>query len=274
MERIQEAIQLARQQRQQNAAVTGPAAQDRAEAAPGAAGQPFPPGIDYSRTRVTPVSEDTLRANRIVAGIPGHPQADVFRVLRTKVLQRMRQEGLRSLGITSPSKGSGKSTVAANLAIALAMEKNQTVLLVDLDLRKPSMHRCFGIEPERGLADYLLDGAEIPDLLVNPGIERLVLLPAGRAVTHSSELLATPRMMSLVDEIANRYASRIIVYDLPPVIGMDDALVLLPKIDANLLVVMEGADNSEQVKQSLRALRDGVQLGVIYNKAELMSERS
>lgn len=264
MERIQKALEKAKEQRakQQGTMVaesTTPIVSQQVNK--------IPDEIHYSQTQSVPLSEGVLKANRIVAGIQGHPNADVFRILRTKLLHRMRKEGCNTLAITSPLKGGGKSVISANLAIAMAMEMNQTVMLVDLDLRKPSIHKYFGFEPEKGLADYLLDGVELPDLLVNPGIERLVILPAGRSVSQSSELLSTPRMINLVEDITSRYSSRFILFDLPPLLGMDDALTFLPNVHASILVMEEGGNTKEEIQQSMRLLENSNLLGTVYNKA-------
>ncbi len=226
-----------------------------------------PENITYTDTQVVPVSAEVLERNRIVAAIPGHPHADVFRVLRTRVLQRMQKQGYRSLAVTSPGKGAGKSLIAANLAVALAAEGNHTVLLVDMDLRRPRMHRCFGLSDVPGLSDLLMGEAELPGLLVNPGIGRLVLLPAGQPVLQPSDLLSTRRMRALIREITERYTDRLLVFDMPPLLGMDDALAVSPDIHASLLVVDEGGTTREELEQSLELLGKEHFLGVVYNKA-------
>jgi capsular exopolysaccharide synthesis family protein len=266
MERIQKALNKAREQREGMAqGSAGVMADDYAPPVP--AGD-VPGEIEYSQTRKVAVSEKRLKAMRVVANAKGDPHADLFRVLRTKVLHRMRKDGVNTLAVTSPTKGSGKSMIAANLAVSLSLESNHTVMLVDLDLRRPSLHKTFSFEPERGLSDYLLEGAGLPDLLVNPGIERLVVLPVGKAVEQSSELLSTPRMANLVEDITNRYAKRIIIFDLPPLLHMDDALAFLPQVQSTLLVVEEGVNTPAEVTQSLHLLENSHLLGTVLNKAQ------
>lgn len=268
MEKIQEALKKAKQQRGQQGKQTHSSRKNPSYTTSTTAQTVPTDEINYTQTKVVPVSEQTLIENRLIAGIEGHENADVFRVLRTKVLQKMRLEKINSLAITSPTISSGKSFISANLAIAIAMEINQTVMLVDLDLRKPSLHQYFGIEADNGLADYLLDDAELNEMLIHPSIDRLVLLPAGRALPQSSELLSTPKMVNLVEDITNRYTSRIIIFDLPPLLGLDDALTLLPNVHASILVVEEGGDTKEEVQQSLRLLENNNLLGTVYNKAK------
>lgn len=226
-----------------------------------------PRDIEYSQTRRVEVSTKLLESNRVIAGIKDHPQSDLFRVLRTKILHRMRVDKINSLAITSPTKGAGKSLVSANLAVSLAMEANQTVMLVDLDLRKPSISKYFGFDAQQGVSDYLLEGIELPELLIHPGIDRLVILPAGNPVPQSSELLSTPRMAHLVEDITNRYATRIIVFDLPPLLHLDDALIFLPQVKSSLLVLEEGVNTPPEIEQSLMLLEKSNLLGTVYNKA-------
>ena len=265
MERIQKALEKAREQRQSIIEEQGSPKPPRQPAAQQTDGSRD--DIKYSETRIVQVSDDVLRENRVIAGIKEHHQADHFRILRTKVLHKMRQQGYNSLAVSSPTKGGGKSMVTANLAVSIAMEANHTVLLVDLDLRQPSIHRYFGFEPGLGLTDYLLDGVELPELLVHPSIEHLVILPVGRAVAQSSELLSTPRMANLVQDITSRYVSRIILFDLPPLLHMDDALAFLPQVDASLLVEEELVNTPAEVQECMRLLENSNLLGVVHNKA-------
>jgi capsular exopolysaccharide synthesis family protein len=222
--------------------------------------------IEYSNTKTISVSRKEMLDNRLVAGIKGHPQSDLFRVLRTKVLHRIRNDGINTVAVTSPTKGCGKSMVAANLAVSLSLEVNHTVLLVDLDMRNPSVHKYFGFKPEHGLVDHLAGDVELSSLLVHPGIERLVLLPSGKAIQHSSELISTPEMANLIDDITNRYTSRIIIFDLPPLLHIDDALIFLPKVESSVLVVEEGVSTPAEVRESIRYLENANLLGTVYNK--------
>ncbi len=229
--------------------------------------------ITYSRTRSVKLNPKLLRERRIIAALKNEPQADMFRVLRTKVLKAMRDNNWHSLAITGATPGVGKSVVAVNLAIALAMEVNQTVLLVDADMRRPSVAWHLGFNVQFGLADYLTEELPLEDILVNPGIQRLVVLPGRGSQTFSSELLSSPRMVSLVEELKARYASRIVLFDLPPLLAADDALLFMPYFDAALLVVEDGKNTAEDVRRSLQLLDDTNLIGTVLNKAQKI-ERS
>ena len=173
-----------------------------------------------------------------------------------------------SLAITAATQGAGKSLIAANLAISISLEVNHTVLLVDLDLRRPSIHKYFGFEPEYGLHDYLIDDINVKDILVNPGFERLVLLPGKGTTYDSSELISTPKMMQLVEELKHRYKSRIVIFDLPPLLALDDSLVFIPHVDSALMVVENGKNTEDEVVQSLKLLEHTNLIGTVLNKVD------
>jgi protein-tyrosine kinase len=175
------------------------------------------------------------------------------------------------LGVTSPGHGEGKTLTAVNLAASLAMETTQTVLLVDANLRNPSIHEVFGLEGCMGLADYLLDNQPVEDLLVHPGIGRFVVLPGGRAISNSSEILTSPKMLALVEEFKHRYPSRIIIFDLPPLLHSADVLAFSPYTDALLLVVEEGKTTAEELQRALSLVKNSRPvLGTVLNKAGQM----
>lgn len=225
-------------------------------------------GINYTRTRVEPAAEQLLAANRVIAGLRGDARVDVYRQLRSKLLIQMKANNWNTLAITSPTDGAGKTLTAVNLAISLSQEVNQTVMLVDLDLRSPSVHRTLGLPVDKGLPDYLLGDEPVENLLVNPGFSRLVILPGKEVGDHSSELLTSPRMRALLHEIINRYSSRIIIFDLPPLLRNDDALVFTPQVDATLMVVEDGVNTPEQVQRCQQLLEQNNLIGTVLNKAK------
>ena len=224
--------------------------------------------IKYKQTRRILVPKNVLSENRIIAGNRTDPRAICFSILRTQVLHTMRENGWSSLAVTGPIAGIGKSLVATNLAISISLEVNQTVLLADLDLRRPSLHKSFNFEPDFGLLDYLKGDVELPDLLVNPTFKRLVLLPGRGATSGSSELLSSPRMLDLVKDLKSRYESRIVIYDLPPLLNVDDAMVFLPNVDSTLLIVENGKNTQSEVLESLRLLEGTNLVGTVLNKSD------
>ncbi|NWH08027.1 MAG: CpsD/CapB family tyrosine-protein kinase [Alphaproteobacteria bacterium] len=221
--------------------------------------------LSYTQTKIVPVSRAALRRNRIVAGHRDSEVAETFRLLRAQVLRRMAKLGVSTLGITSVSNGEGKTFVAANLALAIALDVNQTVLLVDADMRSPGIAPAFGIENDRGLSDYLKNEAELSECLINPGLERLVMLPTVNPTEQSAELLTSPRMAALAHELKVRYPDRVIIYDLPPLLTSGDTLGFLPQIEATLLVMREGAVKSAELRRAAHLLDDHHLLGTVLN---------
>lgn len=225
--------------------------------------------ISYQQTRVLEIDPDILRRNRLIVGSDEYPAAaTAYKILRTQVEQRLAARGWNAIAITSPGGAAGKTVTAINLSMALAQEMHRTVLLVDLDFRNPSVHRRFECEIQHGLIDYLLDDVPVNEILINPGIERLVILPAGsRPVPNSSELLASPKMIRLVDELKSRYPSRIIVFDLPPLLWSDDTLAFSPYVDTTLLVVSEGTTTKEELKRVTEIMEGSEVIGTVLNRS-------
>lgn len=224
--------------------------------------------ISYAKTKVVNVSAESLENNRVIAGIYNNAQSAVFRMLRTQVLKKMRDKRWQSLAITSPTAGEGKSLVSANLAVAIAMELNQTVLLVDMDLRSPSISNYFNLSATLGLKDYLEGDMALSDVLINPGIKRLVILPGINRAEDSAELLSSPKMASLVSEIKSQYDSRIIIFDMPPILQTDDVLLSSSYLDATLLVLEDGKNSEADITKSLQLIDGSHLIGTVLNKSE------
>lgn len=258
MERIKQALQHAREER----GLTGTAS--RAEPSPTRASDQ----ISYSQTRTEELSRQRLREQRIVSAFEPGPYTEAYKILRTHVLQRLREHGWNTLAVTSPGDHEGKTLTAINLAISLAQEVGHTVLLVDADLRHPSVHNYFGLEPARGLANYLTGEVELSELLIHPAdMSRFVFLPGGHSLTNSAEMLSSPRMGRLVEELKNRYASRIIVFDLPPLLSSADALAFAPYVESALLVIEESATPADSVARAAELLQKTQLIGTVLNKS-------
>ncbi len=259
MERIKQALERARAERQGQPVV-----------APVPTTAEFTPAteVTYSQTRNVEVSRLKMRKNRVITGFDPCEFTDAYKMLRTQVLQRLNENDWNVLAVTSPGNGEGKSLTALNLAASIAMEIHHTVLLVDANLRHPSLHEHLGLPVGPGLNDYLTKDAALGDLLIHPkGIDHLSFLPGGAAMLNSAEMLSSHKMSHLVDELKNRYAGRIIVFDLPPVLSAADALAFAPYVDAALLVVEEGKTSRQEVGNALELLSNTNVLGTVLNKA-------
>lgn len=224
------------------------------------------PRIEYSSTRVRPVSLETLRARRVIAEDRGDKVSNAYKILRTQVLQRLLARGWRSIAVTSPGTIRGRSLTAVNLALGIAREYVHTVLLVDLDLRRPSLHRYFNYTPDVGLLDHLLFDAPLSQVLMNPGIQRLVLLSNQREMSDSAEVLRSPRMTALARELKERYDNRIVIYDLPPILETDDALAFMPCVDGYLVVAEEGKTTKEALHRAVTLIPDEKLIGVMLDR--------
>ncbi len=223
--------------------------------------------VAYSQTKVHAANAQLLKENRIISAFPKGKWLESFRMLRTRCLHSMDAMGWKTLAITSTSSKTGNSLTAANLAISVAMELDRTALLVDANFENPSINRLFGIQAGTGLSDYLLHDTEISSMLVNPGIDRLVILPAGKPMFNSTEMLHSPKMVRLVSELKSRYPSRIIIFDMPPILSHDDTLGFSPYVDCVLLVVDDGHTKIDELKHAATLLKDINVLGTVFNKA-------
>lgn len=264
MERIKKALERARQERQemmaQNQAKPRPV-RSKAEPEPHA-------NIEYTHTHVIETPRQRLKEQRVAISNDPDPITDAYKMLRTRILSRMRSNKWKSLAITSPGIGEGKSLTAVNLAISISMEVNYTVLLVDFDLRRPCIHTIFGYTPKKGISDYLLLDEPLEEILFNPGIERLVVLPGHVPFQNSSEMLSSPKMVQLVEEVKTRYPERIVIFDLPPLLAVDDALAFSPYVDTVLMVVEEGKTKAEELARATEMLQEETEIiGTVLNKA-------
>lgn len=174
--------------------------------------------------------------------------------------------GVNTVAVLSPAAEDGKTLTALNLAIAIAAELDRTALLVDFDLRNPSIHRRLGFEPVTGVEDCLQSGRPLHEAMVRlAGYERLAILPAKSSVANSSELLLSPRGTALFNEIKSRYVNRVIVFDMPPVLRADDALAFSRLVESGLLVVGEGRTAREDLMRTMSLLRELTLVGTVLN---------
>src|SRR5262245_56077634 len=202
--------------------------------------------IEFTQTRVVEVAEATLERTRVATASAPPEVRSAYKLLRTQVLQRMQARGVRTLAVVSPAAGEGKTLTAINLGIAIASTRTHTALLVDLDWHQPSVHRYFDLAPVSDVYDYLRGDAPLSSALVSPGIPKFSFLPCREPVADAAEHLSS--LGAFVKELDNRYANRIVLFDLPPLLAADDALSFLPFVDAALLVVEAGRTKREAVR--------------------------
>ncbi|MGH6849278.1 MAG: CpsD/CapB family tyrosine-protein kinase [Methylocella sp.] len=213
-----------------------------------------------------PARRRLARGLVIGAGAPSEI-ASAFDRLRAQIIKRLRENGWTTVAITSPSRASGSALTAINLAISIARDFGDTVLLVELDLANPSFRQVLGFKQRQGIVDHLLRDVPVAEIVVKPGIDRLVVLPAGSPVTNSSELLSYPKMTRLLEELKLLYEPKIVLFALPPVLAIDDAMAVSPFVDCALLVVEEGKTRVNDVRRALDCLRPAKILGVVLNRS-------
>jgi protein-tyrosine kinase len=227
----------------------------------------IPQSIDYTHTKKIELDPGHLKDNFVLTALEDKRVIDSYKLLRTRLMHRMQQNKWKTLGITSARENEGKTLTSINLAISIAMKLNFTVVLVDADLRKPSVHKCLGFNPKFGLSNYLESDIPIEDIMIHPSVDRFVVFPGKDSAYHASELLASPRMVHLVDELRARYPSRLVLFDLPPVLVGDDVVAFAPYIDAAILVVEDGRSRADDLTMAIQLLEETHLIGTVLNKS-------
>lgn len=271
MERIKLAIEKAKADGAHNAQATVIQLPDATRGQPLDAAAPaavvMPAGA-VRRTLTAVVAPDSVHweRNRVVAHQKTHVASWAFDVLRTQVLQKMDEHGWRTLAVTSPSTESGKTLVAVNLALSIAQQSQRTALLVDFDLRRPSVARVLGLNQPASLNEVLTSDADVSQAMVSPGIEHLAVLPTNRPMSHTSELLSSAGVSNLIGELRQRYDDRIVVFDLPPMLAADDVMAVLPHIDCVLMIVGSGVSTKAEIDEAMTRVARANLIGVVLNK--------
>ncbi len=224
--------------------------------------------IVYNETTSLKLNPAHLENNRIIAINKNNPLSSVFDSLRTQVLQKMEENNWSTIAIVSPTPESGKTVVAINLAISISQLPQKTSMLIDFDLRKPRVASYLGIKTKNSINELLSGDAELPDVMVNPGIPRFTVLPTNEPELKSSEILSSKKIERMIAEVKERYESRVVIIDLPPLLSTDDAMVILPLVDCALLVVGDGMNTESELEDAMRLLSKSNLLGVVLNRAE------
>lgn len=199
---------------------------------------------------------------------PHTPAAEEYSKLKSFIV-KLTKEGpfLNMLMVTSSIGGEGKSLTSLNLALSLAQEFDHTVLLVDADIRKPTLHSYLGIDNSVGLTDCLLDGVDVKDALIRTGIGKLSFLPAGRSVPNPAEVFTSQRMRDFFLEMKNRYHDRYIIIDTPPVLPFAETRSLSTIVDGIVLVAKEGLVTLHNIEETMECIKGTPMLGIVYNEA-------
>jgi protein-tyrosine kinase len=267
MERIRKALERAKGS---GVAATLPEEQTRAPSR-----QPqYRPVAGTSSTGQSPDKEVLLNgahleSNRIIAHDIADPRSKSFDMLRTQVLQSMAMKSWQIVGITSPTAGCGKSTIASNLALSIARQPGKSVLLVDMDLQKPQIAKSLGLSCERGMVSVLEGQTSLPNAIIQACInnEKIFVLPCEASTLNSSAWMASRSMAAVLQEIKRDFRAWTVIIDLPPMLVGDDVISILPQIDCILFVAAVGTSTVPEIKECTKYLESTSIVRFVLNKS-------
>jgi len=213
-----------------------------------------------------------MEAKRCVCMFPDSLEIDYYKILRSQIQQAFVQNNWSTLMVTSALPGEGKTLSSINLSLTFAKLYQQTILLVDCDLKKRHVHQYLGIPNSLGLVDYLIDNKPLNDIIVWPGIDKMTVISGGKMLLDSSEILGSPRMESLVNEMKERYEDRYIIFDVPPILTCADAISFAPLVDCIIMVVEEGKTSMQDVQKALEMIPKEKFVGFVLNKQQYPSK--
>lgn len=196
-------------------------------------------------------------------------ESEQFRMLKSHLLFPASGNPPRSIMVTSAVPGEGKSFTAANLAICIAQNINEHILIVDCDLRNPSIHKQFGFGVTPGLSDYLKSNVSLQSLFLKTSIKKLAILPSGKPPSNPSELLSSKKMSQLVQELTERYADRYVIIDSPPPILTSEANILAKQIDGIILTVRFRKTPQKLVSNLMEMFGKEKLLGIVLNRYDI-----
>jgi len=230
-------------------------------------------GRDTQKSPGTEIPEHAVLDDKLVSFFaPSSLVTEQFRRLRTHIIKPNSPSAYKTIMVTSAMPSEGKSLISINLAVIIALELHSHALLVDCDLRNPSISRFFGLHQEKGLSNYLLGEAEVPDLLIKTAVDKLSVLPGGPVQENPVELIGSEKMKGLIKELKLRYADRYIVLDSSPILATTEPAVLNLMADGIILVVRAGETPREAIQQALRHIDKEKIIGVVLNDVEFKTK--
>ena len=245
------------------------------------AAQPVAPRAETAKAPAPPAAaaesagfdESRIDRNLVAFHNPQSFEAEQFKILRTNILYPLAGNPPRSILVTSSAPEEGKTFVAANLAISIALNVNKHVLLIDADLRRPQLAARFGFDHPPGLSNYLEDGRPLSSLLLKTKVDKLTLLPGGPPPANPSELISSERMANLLAEVTARYSDRLIVIDAPPPGLTAETSVLARQVEGVLVVIRFGKTSKEGLGDVIESVGKQKILGTMINYIETSGSR-
>jgi protein-tyrosine kinase len=219
-------------------------------------------------TRTVQLNAGHLDSTRIVAHGAAGAQGRYYDMMRTQILQEMDDNGWQFLTVTSATAGCGKTVTACNLALSIARLAERSVLLVDMDMQKPKVTEYLGIMATEGLLSVLEGEASLASVVVEASIgrSRLLVLPGEVCKSGTSEWMASQTMATLLQTIKREFRSRIVIFDMPPMLQGDDVISILPQMEAVLLVAGIGNTSVSDIKECHKHLKTTPVVRVVVNR--------
>lgn len=266
MDRIREAVIRARTEQGGKT--------DTTKAAPAAAGTNSAPAARFRQPSVDPSQNfqavhcdfDRFAENRIISN-EQDPVLNAYRVLRTRVLQKMDEHGWKSLAVVSPGAGAGKTVTAINLAIVTGTKEGSRSTLVDLDFYRPRVANYLGISEAPSVLDFFEGNKRLEEVTVRPDLTDTLVIANERVTRRGAEHLTSAKADELIARSINEFKSRIVIFDMSPILGCDDTIAFLPKVDCVLLVAASGQTRARDLKETKRLLKGVNIVGTVLNKA-------
>lgn len=231
-------------------------------------------GSEHVNTGDIVLNEEQLTERGFICSADSaHHIQEEFRHIKRKLLNNAFGPAAKTLKhsnlvmVTSSNSNEGKTFISINLALSIALEQEKTVLLVDADVLRPSIHRELEFESKQGLLEYLLDEvSSVSEVIYNTNVANLKIIPAGKPHHLTNELLASTKMAILAEELAQRYPDRIVIFDCPPILGVTETPVLSSLVGQAVLVVEESKTKVEDVKKAVSQLNEDIAVGFVINK--------
>jgi protein-tyrosine kinase len=228
----------------------------------------------YSESRCVVPDKDVMEKNRCVCMFPDSPYLGSYKLLRTQIQKSVIDKNWKTLMVTSILPGEGKTLTAINLSLTFARAFDLTVLLMDCDLHRQDVHKYMGIESDQGLVDYLVNGVPLKDLILWPSIEKMTLISGNNTIQETTEILTSPRMKALVEEVKTRYNDRYVIFDVPPLLMGADAIAFASFVDCIIIVVEAGKTSMEDINKALDLIPREKFLGFVLNKDSSSADTS
>jgi receptor protein-tyrosine kinase len=227
-----------------------------------------------STSKMITLNGERLAERGFIYGINStHHIQEQFRHIKRKLLNNAFGPAAKTLSqsnlvmVTSTNPNEGKTYISINLALSIALEQDKTVLLIDADVLRPSLHRELEFESSEGLLEYLLSEVDdLSDIIYSTNLNNLKIIPAGKPHYLTNELLASNRMELLAKELAERYPDRIVIFDCPPILGVTETPVLSNLVGQAIIVVEESKTKLDEVKKASSLLNEDIAVGFVMNK--------